>query len=775
LPLDREALFNRFPQWQPQLEVLLACHQLLEQDQAEPRFPEMGESIGDFRLVSELGRGGMGRVVLATQTSLGGRAVVLKLTPLTGFEHLSLARLQHTHIVPLYGVQDLPERGLRVLCMPYFEGVTLAQVLDRLRPIAPARRTGRHLVEVLEQADLGAVQGSRENGPARKFLSQSSYVQAICWIGVTLAEALQYAHDRRLVHLDIKPSNVLLTVDGQPMLLDFHLARPPMIPGETELEWLGGTPAYVSPEQFAGLKALQGGHPLPAPIDGRSDLYSLGRILYEALEGRPADSTGGAETVPRLTQPGISVGLADIVARCLEADPARRYPSAAALAADLRCHLANQPLCSVSNRSWRERFQKWQRRHPHGITMVVLLGAVLLTAATSFLLSVAHIERQFREAQNALIEGNHLLESSRYLEARDRFARGQALLTGIPWQGNLQRRLESHYRLAQRFLSLEDLHRLAEELHYLYGLEGLSEKTGRPILQRCRSLWDRRRELASPLAAEDDNPERARRQRADLLDLAILSIDLDLQLASHAEHDSACRRGQEMIAQAETLFGPQPVLHAMQARLARDLGQADLARTAAARVAEAPPQTAWEHYALGRLRLREGHIQQAAALFNQAVEREPQAFWPAFYLGLCHYRLKLYDDAVAAFTACVALAPGRASSYFNRALAAAAAGCDERALSDYSRALALDPSLGGAWLNRGLLHYRAKRFPQALADLAEALHHHSAPATVHYNLALVYLAANDRPAARESLRQALVLAPDYKEARALQQSLHDTD
>src|SRR5947209_2427798 len=93
-----------------------------------PRFPAVGEALGDLLLLAELGRGVEGRVYLARQSTLSDRPLVLKLTPDHGQEHLSLARLQHTHIVPLYWAQELPERGLRMLCMPYLGGSTLAHL-----------------------------------------------------------------------------------------------------------------------------------------------------------------------------------------------------------------------------------------------------------------------------------------------------------------------------------------------------------------------------------------------------------------------------------------------------------------------------------------------------------------------------------------------------------------------------------------------------------------------------------------------------------------------
>src|SRR5262249_2760202 len=159
-------------------------------------------------------------------------------------EFLCLARLQHTHIIPLYGVHDFPARNLRALCQPYLGGATLARLLDLLRPTPAARRTGRALVEALDRAGQGLPPALPGRGP-RAALARAPYAEAVCWIGLCLAEALQHAHERGLVHL--KPSNVLLAADGQPLLLDFHLALHPVPVGESAPEGMGGTPEYMSP------------------------------------------------------------------------------------------------------------------------------------------------------------------------------------------------------------------------------------------------------------------------------------------------------------------------------------------------------------------------------------------------------------------------------------------------------------------------------------------------------------------------------------------------
>ncbi len=351
LEMEPAEIALRFPRWQGRLAVLLECQRLLDSHRPEIAYPEAGELLAGFRLLAELGRGATGRVFLAAQPSLADRPVVLKVTPRGLREHLSLAQLQHMNIVPLYSEHVLKTRNLRLLCMPFLAGATLAQVMDLLSHHPPTDLTGKQLIEALDQVQARHPIVLPNRGPLRQFLSRCSHVEAICLIGACLADGLQYAHDRGLVHMDIKPSNVLLAGDGQPMLLDFHLARGPIAAGQQAPCWLGGTPEFMAPEQQTAVAAVSAGRAIHQAVDGRADIYSLGLTLYQALGG-PKDKPAG-KSWPALEQCNsrVSSGLSDILEKALAADPRNRYTDAALLAADLRRHLGNLPLRGVHNRS----------------------------------------------------------------------------------------------------------------------------------------------------------------------------------------------------------------------------------------------------------------------------------------------------------------------------------------------------------------------------------------------------------------------------------------
>jgi serine/threonine protein kinase len=679
-------LLDRFPQWRRQVQALLDCHQLLSTHLAPPRVPETGEALGDFRLLAELGRGAHGRVYLARQPALADRPVVLKLAPAAGHEHLSLSRLQHTHIVPLHSVHDFPERGLRGLCQPYFGGASLAELLGRLEAVPPGERTGADLLRALE-ASQAEVPAAVVKGPARQFLERATYVQAVCWLGACLADALQYAHERGLLHLDVKPSNVLLAGDGTPMLLDFHLAHPPLTAGAPAPSGLGGTPGYMAPEHQKALTAVAGRMDVTATVDARADIYTLGVLLYGALGGAvpvPAERPGAAL---RRRNARVAVGLADLLERCLAADPRARYRSAGELASDLRRHLVDLPLRGVANRSLAERWRRWRRRQPYA----PLLAGLLLAGVVAAGLYVGHVVRQTRAAEAAWEQGEKYQGEHRYVEAVEAFHSGAVLAEDLPLADGLRLRLRDGANQAERGLLAGELHQVCEAVRPLYGTDFLPVTQVRRAADRCHDLWEKRKQIAELL---DGRPApEAEQLNDDLLDLAILWANLRVRLAPPAETPAAHREALEVLAQAEAVVGPSRILYHERRLHALALGQTEVAEAAARQEKETAARGAWEHYALGRSYLQAGDLARADEELDEALDLEPQGLWTNFSKGVCAYRRKRYEDARAAFTACVALAPRSGVCFYNRGRAYAALRRFELAQQDYKHARQLDPSL----------------------------------------------------------------------------------
>jgi serine/threonine protein kinase len=311
--------------------------------------PAPGQRLGDFELLAELGRGAFGRVFLARQGSLN-REVALKVSANQGGEARALARLEHASIVRVYDETVDWERHLRLVWMQYVPGTSLEQVIRRLAGQAPPLRNGRAILEAV--AGLSPRPALPDLAELRNLcrLEDSDYVEAVCWLGARLAEALAHAHGRGVLHRDVKPANILVGPSGWPLLADFNLAvqlHPIDGPGA---EPVGGSLAYMAPEH---LDAFAGVAP-PEAIDARSDIYSLGVVLFELLTGThpfpepPRRDVPPAEALAHLAdvrrrrvpsvreiEPDVPPLLDRIVRRCLDPDPRSRYGSAAELASAL--------------------------------------------------------------------------------------------------------------------------------------------------------------------------------------------------------------------------------------------------------------------------------------------------------------------------------------------------------------------------------------------------------------------------------------------------------
>jgi serine/threonine protein kinase/Flp pilus assembly protein TadD len=748
---------ERFPQWSSPLGVLLECKRLMLAA-ARAEFPQAGDELGDFRVLSEIGRGALGRTFLASQPSLASRLMVLKVTPLGAEEHLRLARLQHMNIVPLYVEHVFPDRNIRVLGMPYLGGTSLARILELLAKVPHAQRTGNHLLEALDRSAPPLVpeglSRSLATGPFRKYLAKATFVESICWIGGCLADALQYAHDRGVVHLDVKPSNVLIAGDGQPMLLDFHLARGPLVPGQAAPDRLGGTPHYLSPEQQAAIESVQWGSPIRLGVDGRSDLYSLGQLLYEALGG---DTASGSSRRPLAEcNPRVSPGLSDIVRKCLAQGAGARYPDAASLALDLRRHLNDFPLRGVANRSVIERWRKWRRRSPSALSRL----GVWLGVTCSLLLAGAVLTLQFfqREHQigTALAEGREDQGRHDYAAAITAFQRGLALAEGWPGAEAQRRALATSLQRVQRLQNAAELHEMVNLLKFRFGITPPEPEEAGALFLRGRAIWRSRDRLLSPAGAPRDAATE-RQVRADLTDLATILADM---AAHRAPGDGADPSGPiadavQLLREAEAQLGPSTALSRDLWRYSRALGLAD---APAPPVSLTPPSTAWEHFDLGRSYLRSGEHALAESEFRCSIGLRPEEFWPYFYHGICCYKLGRHSDAVASLGTAIALAPQTAECYFNRALAYQALGRDEDAILDNTRALELDPRFTDAALNRGIALFRTGRHAEALATLERAEATASSARVrglIAYNVALIAIARKDLPAARASLKHAI--------------------
>ncbi len=395
-------------------------------------FPEAGQTIGGFYLVEELGRGAFARVFLARERQLADRPVALKVSVRGSREPQALARLQHTHIVPVYSHRVDPATGLHLLCMPYFGRITLSRVLSEVGQDGEAH-SGAALVAALDRLGDPADASAKARAACRTALARRTFAQAIAWWGARLAEALDHAHDRGVLHRDIKPSNVLVIDDGMPMLLDFNLARESVLVGEEGRAvdaTLGGTVDYMAPEH---LESLAEG--ISDRVDRRSDIYGLGVLLYEAVAGKkpfvpPRKTQSMIEALlhaadDRRHDPGylfhgesdVPPPLRAVIKRCLEPDPDDRYQRAGELAADLHAiaddlslRHAREPIVSRMSRRVRR-----NRRRLAGLAVLLLAGLAILGAYVNF--AIERYDR-FQEVRELLLSASHAIDQDEFKKAQ---------------------------------------------------------------------------------------------------------------------------------------------------------------------------------------------------------------------------------------------------------------------------------------------------------------------------------------------------------------------
>jgi serine/threonine protein kinase len=310
-------------------------------------WPEPGSRIGDFSLVRQMGKGSFGRVFLALEEPVS-RHVVIKLSRQKCDEAKVLGRLGHKNVVSVLSAPHDLHSGLYIIVMPYLGSATLEDLLEVAYPMSKAKLsvpTSAEIILTAARRNVNPLDPMVEIIPD-SFLKRANYVDGVVWMGIRLSEALSAVHESGFLHHDLKPSNVLLGLDGQPRLLDFNLASDV----KSIRSRLGGTLPYMPPEH---LNAIQ--HPeSDAKMDRRGDIFSLGVILYELLTGvHPFGRFPKSRSVRavasemlnrqrsgfkpiRESNPQIPYRLGRIIEQCLAFEPDKRPESALDVAQEMK-------------------------------------------------------------------------------------------------------------------------------------------------------------------------------------------------------------------------------------------------------------------------------------------------------------------------------------------------------------------------------------------------------------------------------------------------------
>ncbi len=643
--------------------------------------------------------------------------------------------MQHANIVQIYEVGECD--GCLFLALEYLDGGTLADYL--------AART----VDVWQAARLIH----------------------------TLAQVIQYAHDKGIIHRDLKPANILLPIAdsssnpqsairnpqsgeiGNPKIADFGLAK--HLDEETPLSRDGdilGTPSYMAPEQAAGHTH---------EIGPRTDVYALGAILYELLTGRPPFLASSVQATvkqvcddepmpPRqLYQGRLPHDLETICLKCLDKDPARRYPSAAALAEDLRRFLDGEAIAARPT-SWLERAAKWTRRHPAQATLlacVLLVGGAAAAAApihihflqTKVQEGQAEIERLHRvnlreRVQRLLVQAKSARDRNEWQDARMRFTeildsldahedgvdedlrlRGEEARAELTAVDNL---LAGQKAAEERGTKYRELFRWRDEAFFLLHRHLFTPAAASP----AESIAATERGLLLFTMAGDSprdpdlggyNSTEREQIRAGLFELLLVRAE-----AVARPDGVGAEKALAILDRAARLSPDSSILHHRRARYLRQCGQTETAEREQRRADALPPRTALDWFLHGcDLGWDESHRGQAIQAFDQALGRQGDLFWAHFFRALAYQKQGNPGEARASLTVCIDRRETFVWNYLLRGLLLIELGDLRAAKADFDKAdsLSLDPAARYVLhLNRGALAMKEKKEPIAIREFRQA-------------------------------------------------------
>jgi len=565
---------RRYPQIASLIPQVLSALQVMKQ---RPPIPDDRKAaheptqfangcLGDYRIVREVGRGGMGIVYEAEQISLG-RRVALKVLPFASTldakqlqrfknEALAAAHLHHQNIVPVYAVGS--EDTVHYYAMQFIEGQTLASIIRNLRhssehELDPESATAQTTAEfdkspdsgepILVPGDMALAQAPKAVAPTCPALAEFSspgssvrpaYFRAVADLGVQAAEALQHAHERTVVHRDIKPANLLVDCQGKLWITDFGLARFQQNSALTMTGDLLGTLRYMSPEQALGLNGQ---------VDHRADIYGLGITLYELLTLAPAFPSHDRQEVlrqigsdyvshPRRVNKAVPVDLETIVLKAMEKSPENRYVTGQAMADDLRCFLEDRPI-QAKRPPVVQRFAKWRRRHKVLVRAGVLVMAIAVAAAVYSELQVRN-ERQLKDEQQQKAKISAAIAETRAEEIHKQRIRARHIMNQVLVD------LDSFVPIAENMWRQPDKRQEAKVLvdrvlHYSrFTLEKENESLAR---QEAAKVY-RRLALLHQMMGENDEAQAAFRAAIPLLEKVLAEYVVDPEYRKELDFSS---------------------------------------------------------------------------------------------------------------------------------------------------------------------------------------------------------------------------------------------
>jgi serine/threonine protein kinase/Flp pilus assembly protein TadD len=774
-----EEYVQRFPAAADLIRQVFPALQALDQVALDEPAPGVDGSphsppglLGDFRLVREIGRGGMGVVYEAEQVSLG-RRVALKVLPLAATldprrlqrfqnEARAAAGLHHTNIVPVFAVGA--EHGVHFYAMQLIAGQTLAAVLGELRrqsqgqkhDKAPAReeQPGEATTAYPPAPGDGAAASTAPQGAlsTESGIRNGEYIRAVARLGVQAAEALDYAHQLGVVHRDIKPGNLMVDARGQLWVTDFGLAQFHR-EGADSLTLSGdlvGTLRYMSPEQALAKRM---------PVDHRTDLYSLGVTLYELLTLEPAFEGTDRQDVlrqiafeeprrPRRLNRAVPAELETIVLKAMEKSPADRYATAQELADDLERFLKHEPI-RARRPSVLQRTRKWARRHRPVVWAAAIV--LLVTAVLSGSAGLWWVQRRAEseaEARAAFDEAKRWQQQEKWSEALSAIRRAQGVLTGFGGDADLQRQLNQRRKEVEMAVRLDDARLATTALHD----EAPHWEAGNAAYGEAFKWY----------GLDVDNADLSVRGER------LHSCSIRMQLAA-ALDDWAWLRlnlkitGTRKLLALACVVDPNPWRNRVRESLAaKDFKSLEKLLASAKNNDLSPPSAVL----LARITQRTAAAEQSLLMLRRAQKCHPGDFWLNHYLGACLQELQppRAEEAIRYYSAAIALRPSTPGAHMNLGCALRLAGQLEEAIVEYREAVRLKKDYAWAHVNLGIGLAEKGELDEAIAEYREAIRLRKDLSAAHTNLGIALARKGRLVEAIAAHRESIHLKKDFAEA-----------
>jgi serine/threonine protein kinase/Flp pilus assembly protein TadD len=786
--------------------------------------PQATRSLGDFRILREIGRGGMGVVYEAEQISLA-RRVALKVLPFAATidakqlqrfknEAQAAAHLQHQNIVPVYAVGC--ERGVHYYAMQFIEGQTVEALIHELRqsvdrtvadqkdapmrlsamtcdflegngapagqppalehvgspglesPEAPAEPTGASKTQPRPRFARG--RSTATTGPALCSVSTERSVRTMAYwctvanLGVQAAKALDHAHSLGVVHRDIKPGNLLVDVRGNLWITDFGLAHCQNQVGLTMTGDFVGTLRYMSPEQALAQRGI---------IDHRTDLFSLGVTLYELLTLEPAFPGCDRQELlrqiaseeprsSRLLNKSIPVDLETIVLKAMAKNPAERYATAQDLAEDLERLLRDEPI-RAKRPTLLQRFRKWARRHQ----------SVMWSAAVCLLLAGA----MFTGSIGWVVRDRAALLATTEREAKAALTQAANLQAQAKWPEALEA-----VKRAEGFLAgggSEELEartrELRRDLEMVVRLQAIRLPQADTLTEGA--LDDQQVDAAYVEAFRDygiDLQSLDNRQAAERI--AERSIRWELVMAldnwakvrggllgrNHAREDTLRQR---LIAVAQAA-DPDELRNEVREALLNLDAEALNKLAASPEIGDLPLLTL---SLLGWALDLVGARQQALSVLQRAQQKYPDDFHINFQLAwaLDHGSRAPLDDVIRFYTVARSLRPRNVPVHFFLGEKLSLQGRWDEVLAIYRRAVELKSDSWQAHQHLGAALRERDQLDEAVAEFHTVMALQPNEASPHASLGLIFRRQDNLNEAIAEWRRAVELAPNYAEAHFL--------